>query len=96
MGTHHPSRTNARRWRAVRQQALDRDHHRCTAPGCRAPAADVDHVVPVSRGGTDALSRGGTDALSNLASICRQHHAAKTAAQRPRQPRPQEPHPGLL
>jgi 5-methylcytosine-specific restriction endonuclease McrA len=34
------------------------------------PATEVDHIVP--------LSRGGTDALENLQSLCAQCHEAKT------------------
>lgn len=39
-------------WRKTRQRILNRDHHVCQL--CGKPGADsVDHIQPVSRGGTD-------------------------------------------
>lgn len=62
-------------WSTTRLRILDRDGHRCTmvtdGHRCPCPATDVDHVTPAHLGGND------TDA--NLASLCRPHHAAKTA-----------------
>lgn len=57
-------------WRKVRRAYLD-EHPTCEEPGCRQPAADVDHVVP--------LRRGGTNEDENLRALCRRHHSRKTA-----------------
>ena len=61
-------------WDALRKRILRRDCGLCQA--CRAlgklrPAKAVDHKVPKSEGGTDDDS--------NLQSICKDCHAAKTA-----------------
>jgi 5-methylcytosine-specific restriction endonuclease McrA len=43
-------------WRRLRLVILARDQYRCQIEGCRWPdrrADSVDHVVPVSMGGTD-------------------------------------------
>lgn len=56
-----------RRWRRLRQLVLTRE------PFCRmcgAPATEVDHIIP--------LSRGGTNALENLQPLCKRCHARKT------------------
>jgi 5-methylcytosine-specific restriction protein A len=37
-------------------------------------SADLDHVVPVSQGGTDERD--------NVRGVCRQHHAEKSARER--------------
>jgi len=49
--------------------ALTRDGHRCTVPGCGAPAAVVDHIRtrPYTSDPCPA------DRLSNLRSLCRTH-----------------------
>lgn len=68
---------------------LDPQPKRCVYPG-----ADVDHIKP--------LSHGGTDDLSNLQLLCLWHHKQKTAkeAAAKRKPRterhPPERHPGML
>ena len=50
-------------WRALRSQALSRDHYRCTAPGCtRTYRLTVDHII--------SRERGGPDRLSNLRTLC--------------------------
>ena len=59
---------STRSWRRLRALVLDRDAHRCTLPLasgqlCGAFATHVDHVVP--------RSKGGSDALSNLRAACR-------------------------
>jgi hypothetical protein len=47
---------------------------RCTAPGCRRPAADCDfeHAIPYHQGGRTCECNGGP--------CCRRHHRAKQAA----------------
>ena len=85
-------------WARIRQQILERDGHRCThvdqAGRCGQPATDVDHIRPVSQGGTDSPA--------NLRSLCRWHHNRKSSAEgnaarwRYRDRREPERHPGLL
>jgi 5-methylcytosine-specific restriction protein A len=43
----------------------------CKAQGDTTPATDVDHIL--------SLDKGGTNAMSNLQSLCHAHHSAKTA-----------------
>ena len=62
-------------WRQRREQVWARDGGRCRGPYCQgAPpipleAAHVDHIVP--------LSMGGTNALSNLRTLCRRCHVLR-------------------
>jgi 5-methylcytosine-specific restriction protein A len=76
-------------WTKTRARILARDGHRCAMCGSRA--TDVDHIVPVSQGGSEVDS--------NLQSLCRTHHASKTGrearAMRPSRKRPPETHPRL-
>lgn len=55
-------------WRAIRAAQL-RKYPMCAV--CGAVATDVDHIVP--------LARGGTHDVSNLQSLCHAHHSRKTA-----------------
>ncbi|WP_131809487.1 HNH endonuclease [Mycolicibacter sinensis] len=66
--------TTGWKWRQVRQRALRRDNYQCVAPGCDNDAHAVDKITPASLGG-DPYD------LDNLQSLCRPHHAAKTAAE---------------
>ena len=61
---HEPRNGSTRSWRRVRAQALERDGYRCQA--CGAPATEVDHLLPVIDGGTDAAG--------NLRSLCTACH----------------------
>lgn len=54
-------------WRALRRQVLAEEPH-CRA--CGGPASEVDHIVP--------LSRGGSRDRSNLQALCRECHREKT------------------
>lgn len=84
-----------RGWARLRAAVLMRDKHRCTVAGCTAHATHVDHVTPHHQGGDDALD--------NLASMCAEHHQAKSsseggtawAALRAATKRQPERHPGL-
>jgi len=59
-------------WRRIRDTFLARHPLcvECTRDGRTTPATDVDHVLP--------LRRGGTHDHRNLQSLCRPHHSAKT------------------
>jgi 5-methylcytosine-specific restriction endonuclease McrA len=72
-------RGSTRAWRNRRAQILREADYRCAqcaAAGRDGYAVEVDHIVPVSRGGVDALE--------NLQPLCRAHHAAKTGGERTR------------
>jgi 5-methylcytosine-specific restriction endonuclease McrA len=68
-------------WETTRKRILSRDKGLCQCAGCRAtgrirPAREVDHIIPVWEGGTDA------DA--NLQSINVECHKVKTAQEQRR------------
>jgi len=51
--------------------ALERRDPACVVPGCnRSRGLEIDHVIP--------LSEGGITTITNLARLCRWHHAQKT------------------
>jgi 5-methylcytosine-specific restriction protein A len=61
-----------RPWRRLRDLVLVRDGYRCCECGTiKVAGMEVDHVVPVSRGGTDDLD--------NLRAMCAPCHRHKTA-----------------
>lgn len=66
-------RTSTTIWKNMRVLALQRDSHQCQirGPRCTINATQVDHVTPVSQGGTDQLP--------NLQSCCPPCHKQKTA-----------------
>ncbi|MEL7937664.1 HNH endonuclease [Pseudomonas delhiensis] len=73
--TRKGSGRGGRPWRRLRVQILARDKYLCRCEECTRlgrlrEADEVDHVVP--------LSRGGTDDPSNLRAINRDCHKAKT------------------
>lgn len=59
---------NSAHWKALRAQALKRDRHICTTPGCGARAFIVDHIKTRPRG---VLTPTALDVLSNLRSVCK-------------------------
>jgi 5-methylcytosine-specific restriction protein A len=65
-------RRHSSRWEALRQQVLRADWYcvACAAAGRVSYATEVDHIVP--------RTRGGADALENLQGLCRACHARKT------------------
>jgi len=58
-----------RQWGRLRNWYLAR-HPICQWPGCEQPASQVDHVVP--------LARGGSNDTTNLQGLCAHHHSIKT------------------
>lgn len=62
-----PSRRRGR----LRELVFERDGFRCQigGPGCTRAAQDVDHVVPLARGGP-------VESLSNLRAACRKCNRA--------------------
>lgn len=73
--TRKGSGRGGRPWRRLREQILKRDQYLCQCDDCRAaerirPAHEVDHIIP--------LSQGGTDSSSNLRAINHDCHKAKT------------------
>lgn len=81
-------------WAAIRLRILRRDSYKCQRRDhygrpCLLPASEVDHIVPVSQGGSSDPA--------NLQALCRECHRAKTLAERYRtEPRRRKPesHPG--
>ena len=67
--------TGSAAWKRVRREVLVRDGHECQlrGPRCTFDADHVDHIVPVSRGGTDDPE--------NLQAVCLTCHAGKTASE---------------
>ncbi|MCY4121309.1 MAG: HNH endonuclease [Acidobacteria bacterium] len=64
-----PHRGSNAQWQYTRLQVLNRDDWRCTRCGSQH-RLEVDHIVP--------LTEGGTDALDNLRVLCRDCHVADT------------------
>ena len=58
------------RWRKLRLMVL-REHPLCAS--CEAPAVEVDHIVPLSKGGTMYDQ-------ANLQGLCKRCHAAKSGS----------------
>ena len=63
-------RPNSRVWRRLRRRVLDRDGWRCVRCS-RAGRLEVDHIVP--------MIAGGSHEMTNLQTLCRPCHFAKTA-----------------
>lgn len=61
-------------WQQLRLRILKRDNHTCVY--CGAPATEVDHVTPVSRGGSHSPS--------NLVAACTPCNQRKNIEQRNR------------
>ena len=64
---------STRAWRTLRAQILERDQHQCqvNGDGCTLTATEVDHILPVARGGTDAPA--------NLRAACRRCNRTRGA-----------------
>lgn len=68
------SRSADAKWRKTQRFVLKRDNHRCRihyVDTCIGVATEVDHIIPVSQGGTDHPS--------NLQAACRPCHLAKSS-----------------
>ena len=64
-------------WSKLRLKALERDKYlcqMCLKRGIFTTATDVDHIVP--------LAQGGSDAMENLQSLCHECHKQKTCQER--------------
>ena len=74
--THRSKRLTGRPWRRLRDIVIRRDKglcQPCYKAGIVTAFKDVDHVVPVSKGGLDIQS--------NLQCICKDCHDIKTATE---------------
>lgn len=63
-------------WVRVRVAVLERDDYRCqiAGPRCKGKASEVDHIIPLSEGGSRLDPR-------NLRSVCRPCHKARGSRQ---------------
>lgn len=63
-------------WRKLRRIVLRREPlcRECKKAGFDVPSVLVDHIIP--------LSEGGTNKLENLQGLCTMHHNKKTARER--------------
>ena len=60
-------------WRQIRRAVFERDNYECRVCHSRAGPLECDHIRPVHRGGSDELS--------NLQTLCRTCHIAKTSSE---------------
>lgn len=70
-------RTGTKRWRQLRARVLVRDGYQCQGCGLRGRDLEVDHIVPVVKGGSDDLD--------NLQLLCKPCHHEKTRGEFPSQ-----------
>lgn len=72
---HEPNRLRGRRGVAQRKRRLDNEPlcRDCAAQGIVTPSTVPDHIIP--------LSRGGTDDNSNIRCLCEPCHKIRTAEQ---------------
>lgn len=82
-----------RQWSKTRNLVLRRDGRQCATEGCDRPGTQVDHIVPVFRGGSEDFD--------NLQTLCKPCHSKKTSVEansargpQPQRDRESEPHPG--
>lgn len=60
-------------WKRLRLMVIRRDPV-CVAEGCRNFSAEVDHIIPLSKGGS-------AFALENLQALCKSCHTRKTLSE---------------
>ena len=65
-----PERMNGWQWSRLRAKVLERAGYVCEGCAGLRKAQEVDHIIP--------LSRGGTDDAHNLQALCVECHAKKT------------------
>jgi 5-methylcytosine-specific restriction protein A len=70
------TRIRGRRWQEIRERILAVEPlcRSCAARGKVEPATVIDHIVPISKGGSP-------DASTNLRPLCNECHRDVTAAQ---------------
>lgn len=64
---------NSNRWKYLRRSVLNA-HPFCAHPECEELATDVDHIVPINKGGAPYER-------ANLQPLCATHHGRKTRAE---------------
>lgn len=64
---------NSNRWKYLRRHILTESPF-CSVDGCGELATDVDHIVPIAKGG-DPYAR------ANVQPLCAHHHGIKTKAE---------------
>lgn len=72
------ARGYGRQWELIREQVMRRDFGLCQCDQCRGKlpptiATEVDHIIPKSQGGTDAMD--------NLRAVAHECHVRITAEQ---------------
>jgi 5-methylcytosine-specific restriction endonuclease McrA len=63
---------NPRRWREFRLTILRRDDYRCYVTDCDRMADEVDHIVPLARGGAEYDE-------ANCRAACQHHNRSRGA-----------------
>ena len=78
MSKRHNTAEHQKKWRIIRPLVLDAEPlcRLCAASGYTVGAVEVDHIVP--------LGKGGTSVRSNLQPLCRLCHEQKTMAENKR------------
>lgn len=74
LNTCEVTRTRGSAWMKIREEVMNRDCgicQTCKRNGNVSAATQVDHIIP--------LHQGGTDARNNLEAICDECHKVKTA-----------------
>lgn len=69
----NPLRPPAEVWRLLRAEVFERDDYTCTYCGTRGGVLNCDHVIPISRGGSNEL-----DNLTTACAPCNRSKRAKT------------------
>lgn len=70
-------------WRRLRLSVFADQSFVCAVDGCTRLTEELDHIVPVARGGTDVRE--------NVQGLCREHHREKTQRESNEQRRREQP-----